>query len=389
MGTPRLRKDGKIYLIGESTHQIIGSKLPSNKQVLQVLFHNVREVKLTVDDSAKLVIEEVQIFWDKARIPVKRQDHSVEKLIKLYHELRSLQKKCTSRTEGFVRKENAFIEKLDDLFDIAHAEAEKLIKIEEDRLFLLNQRKKGRVGNMIGIDKKLAEKEKRIEERREKEAARLERALEASSSSLLEKMDSSSSESQSSNFSDLQPAASLEAIEKAPVPPKKRKQGSKNIITPKVVAALDKCKVSERDAVHLITSIVQALDIDVMPLTLSRTTIQRYREKIRIEASEKLKINFEELSLEAPVIHWDGKLFTNYSDPEKSKHDRLAVIVTSGKTEKILGVPKLENSTGREQATAIYEQLLNWNLQEDIKALCCDTTSSNLGHIKGAAVFDI
>ena len=42
---------------------------------------------------------------------------------------------------------------LDDLFDIAHADALKMIKIEEDKLFLISQRKKGRPGSMSGGDR--------------------------------------------------------------------------------------------------------------------------------------------------------------------------------------------------------------------------------------------
>ena len=64
------RKDSVVYLIGHYTHQIVGNKLPSNKQVLQVLFFNMREVKLSLRESAALTIKETSIFCDKARIPI-------------------------------------------------------------------------------------------------------------------------------------------------------------------------------------------------------------------------------------------------------------------------------------------------------------------------------
>lgn len=51
-----LREKDKIFLIGNDAHQIIGSKLPSNKQVLQVLFFNMRKVKLNLRQSAKIII---------------------------------------------------------------------------------------------------------------------------------------------------------------------------------------------------------------------------------------------------------------------------------------------------------------------------------------------
>lgn len=52
----------RIYLIGYSSYQLVGYKLPSNKQVLLVLFFNIREIMLSVRESARLVIDETLIF---------------------------------------------------------------------------------------------------------------------------------------------------------------------------------------------------------------------------------------------------------------------------------------------------------------------------------------
>lgn len=48
-----LRDSNKIFLVGHISNQIIGSKLPSKKQVLSVLFFNKRKVNLNLRDSAK------------------------------------------------------------------------------------------------------------------------------------------------------------------------------------------------------------------------------------------------------------------------------------------------------------------------------------------------
>lgn len=130
-----------IYLIERETNQILGSKLPSNKQVIQVLFYNMRCVKLSLRESARLVISEVVIFWQKARIPFREPQHCIAKLEALYNEWRMLQKHSKRRNETQEQKEHNFKEKLDDLFDIAHANALEIIKIEEDRQFLISQRK--------------------------------------------------------------------------------------------------------------------------------------------------------------------------------------------------------------------------------------------------------
>ena len=81
-----------IYLVGAANHQITGAKLPSNRQILAVLFFNIQEVKLTVSESANLVIRECILFGEKARIPTKSSPNCVKKLVDLHHVWRELQK---------------------------------------------------------------------------------------------------------------------------------------------------------------------------------------------------------------------------------------------------------------------------------------------------------
>jgi hypothetical protein len=57
---------------------------------------------------------------------------------------------------------------LDDLFDLAHQNAETMMNVEEDRAFLKLQRKKGRPGSMLGKDMILHGVEKRRERREQK-----------------------------------------------------------------------------------------------------------------------------------------------------------------------------------------------------------------------------
>lgn len=158
----------KVFLVGVIDQQITGSKLPSKRQCLSVLFYNMRFVGITLTESASLVIDECLIFWKKARIPTQDKAHCVKKLKKLYETLRNLEKSNKKTSEQCRKKERDFDESLDNLFDIAHAEALNIIKIEEDKQFLLLQREKGRVGCMIGVDKKLSQTEKRKEERERK-----------------------------------------------------------------------------------------------------------------------------------------------------------------------------------------------------------------------------
>ncbi|KAK3931071.1 UvrABC system protein C, partial [Frankliniella fusca] len=61
------------------------------------------------------------------------------------------------------------------------------------------------------------------------------------------------------------------------------------------------------------------------------------------------------------------------------KYDRLPVLVSGYDVEQILGVPRLESSSGKEQATVTYDLLKEWGLLERTVGTVFDTTSSNTG----------
>lgn len=144
-----MRKDRNVYLIGQYTSQIVGNKLPSKQQVLKLLFFNIRELHSNTRDSASLTMEEVYLFWRKAQIPTRDMQHCIIKLESLHEEWKSLLKRAKNPSEFHKQKERNFITGSEDLFDIAHANAFEIMTKEQDKEFLLNQRKKGRVGSII------------------------------------------------------------------------------------------------------------------------------------------------------------------------------------------------------------------------------------------------
>lgn len=163
----------------------------------------------------------------------------------------------------------------------------------------------------------------------------------------------------------------------------KKRRGTINVFNDQVVAALDKCRVSDRNAVHLVAAIAGAVNVDPTTLTLNKSSIRRIRQKIRQDRAANIKKVFQNTELNALVVHWDGKLLL---DLVKHKMvDRLPVVVSNGEIVKLLGVPALEDSKGKTQATAVYEVLEDWGLLSSVKALCCDTTASNLGIREGCA----
>ena len=129
--------------------------------------YNTRIVKLDLRSSAKLVVEEVSIFWQKAKIPTKDVYRCIDKVLSLHKKWSDLQKHSSRISGTHTKRETEFCEKLNDLFDIAHAGALDMMKCQEDKEFLLKQREKGRVGSMSGVDMKTSAVEKRTLERLE------------------------------------------------------------------------------------------------------------------------------------------------------------------------------------------------------------------------------
>ena len=78
----------------------------------------------------------------------------------MFAEWQALKRNANGRSETQMKKEQAFKADFNDLFDVAHADALTLIKITEDREFLVAQREKGRRGCMSSVDKQLEKKEK-------------------------------------------------------------------------------------------------------------------------------------------------------------------------------------------------------------------------------------
>ena len=157
-------KDPPVWLVGDRAPELCGRKLPSKREVLQVFFYFHLTEKKTVQESAKLVTEQLIKFWDRARIPYRQTYHVIKKIKDLFADWQKLHKNKnnkTKRSQTHIDKENKFSEDLDDLMDIAHQNALDMIIIEEDKLFLIAQREDGRRGYMSEVDTDLAEKEKR------------------------------------------------------------------------------------------------------------------------------------------------------------------------------------------------------------------------------------
>lgn len=183
-------------------------------------------------------------------------------------------------TEIHKRREHDFQMNLDNLFDIAHADALQMIKIEEDKVFLQQQREPGRQGCLAGVDQKLSGKEDRARQRKIDEEKRRLKATsipESSSSYDYSPLDQSPTSSVLSDRSLDEPALTLPVAPQVTVV----KRGRKDFISPKLVAALDRCQLSTRDSVYVLQATIEALDLNIDDYPVNKSSIQRIRTQTR------------------------------------------------------------------------------------------------------------
>ncbi|XP_025415275.1 uncharacterized protein LOC112686988 [Sipha flava] len=310
----------------------------------------MRVVNLNLNDSSGLVADECLLFWKKARIPTQHHCDVVRKIKNVYESWRSLDKNKTRKSATQQYNEKKFQNSLNNLFDIAHKDAFNIIKIEEDRQFLTLQRQEGRVGYMIGVDKKLCA----VEERRSEQEQRRELFKQTNidygtgPTNSVDVVESISSDDER----DVLNSKDSEICESITMPVK-NKRGRKEIMNSRLASALDKCKVSDRDAVHLLIACAEVFNVDVKDYAISRSSIKRARESFRYQISSEIKTAFHQLNLNSVVVHWDSKILPNLIRTENV--DRLPVIITAPNVEQLLGIPHLSSGTGKEISSAVYD----------------------------------
>jgi len=149
-----------------------------------------------------------------------------------------------------------------------------------------------------------------------------------------------------------------------------------------VAGALDRVNIPDRGATYVIGTVAKALGHDISSVTLPRNSIRRSRFRNR----EKPAIVEQEFIHNTPLLHWDGKLLPDITG-SKETVDRIAVLVTGGGEEMLLGVPKIGCSTGKQQAEACLTTLDEWGIRQQIRGLVLDATVSNTGLKNGACTF--
>ena len=100
--------------------------------------------------------------------------------------------------------------------------------------------------------------------------------------------------------------------------------------------------------------------------------------------AKDIKTDFQDCVPDVIIVYWDDKLLPGL-DFRSAKEERLLVLIFEEK-ELLLAVPKLDSSSGNAQAKAVLDALHDWNLDDQVQIMCCDTTASNTGRLNGDCV---
>ncbi|GBM57673.1 hypothetical protein AVEN_222529-1 [Araneus ventricosus] len=139
-----------------------------------------------------------------------------------------------------------------------------------------------------------------------------------------------------------------------------------------------------RDSVFILEADLGALGCNIDEFPISKSSSKRIRTQKQKERFENIKIDFQNEVPDIVTLHWDVKLLLALS-ARKSKEERLPIVISYGIKKELIAVPRMDNSTGKEEAQAVWKAILDWNLEDKVQILCCDTTASNIGLLNGAS----
>lgn len=123
---------------------------------------------------------------------------------------------------------------------------------------------------------------------------------------------------------------------------RKSEPSKPEIITEDVAEALDRAKLSDRQALKIILPVMDAMGQDPADVPISRSTISRKRKHAQKAIAQKIRKEF--IPADPMVVHFDGKLLENPNG--SGKVERLPTLVSWDGSEKLLGTPALVKGTG-------------------------------------------
>ena len=426
-----MSKKPKVATRGATDHFLIGhpqsslesgGKLPVSRQILQYLKflqslpgNEKRPVKSIIScplmtgqytadckgsvgcssSGDKCVVSAVSEYWSKAGIPSISHQAISAKVLKLLDEWKQVCKDKQRVNAAALSKREAFVEKLNMLFDIAAADA--IQAIQGDRLrspearqsdidFYLDQKGK-RIGYMSRLDdihKNAVERKKK----REEDEIRKREALDHGATSTPQ----AGSDQNDDSEPEPEPSDNLDDDFVGPSVKKPKKPDSIPLLVPRNIVetvALNskRFKLSDVATASNLALIVNESNGNLEDFILSTSTVRRRGISAVKKNAEEVKETFKNnLSAKDLTLHFDGKSVKELTSGQHLEQERIAIIVTSPTLDhpQVLGVPPAKSSKGVDQKQVLEKVLEEWGLSEHIMALGFDTTASNTGVYSGA-----
>src|SRR6218665_2064649 len=168
---------------------------------------------------------------------------------------------------------------------------------------------------MIGGDKVLAAKEERTRLRKEKEAQRRQR-LEEPGPSVYERVWSTDEEEDLKEAEEeMEEEKSLSSAVAPTASEPVSKRAANTVITPRLAAALDRARVSDRNATLILAEAALSLYCSAAEITANRSSIRRQRKGCLTNFAASIKKDCGKGSVPL-VVHWDGKLLQDLTGKE-------------------------------------------------------------------------
>ena len=407
------------FLIGQSQNNLdSGGKLPVSRKILQYLKflqslpgQGGRPVKSIIScpfstgtvnadckgqvgcssRSEKCVVSAVTEYWGKAGIPTLTHQAISDKVFKLLNEWKQIVKDKSKSSVAVISKREAFVKKLDTLFDIAAKNAIEVIQgdrlrsaeaRQSDNDFYLDQ-KGERIGYMSSLDEVYKNTVEKKKKREEEEMKRKE---------ALQKSDSLDREVEVDEGDEREPSDDDSEDFVGPTARRPKKPETVPLLVPRNIVetvALNskRFKLSDVATASNIALIVNESNGNLDDFIVSTSTVRRRGISAVKNNAEEIKNCFKSsLSSKDLTLHFDGKSVKEFTGGQHLEQERIAIIVTSPTLEhpQVLGVPPAESSKGVDQQQVVENVLEEWGLKEHIMALGFDTTASNTGVHAGA-----
>lgn len=340
----------KYWLIGQTKEKFSGNKLPRSIDVLRVFFHQHLVCKDIIKTCTIDVTRKIIYIWRTAGIPIVEERSIVRKLKLMLKNFAAIKKNNNRKTETQANKENRLKKQLYQLFDVSIKNAEESL-CENKKNFLLDQRLNRKLKiqsddqSIVTGDTTLTTTQvvatneiesmvaahhlEEFNEMENEECSDLEEELAEEEN---DDFESTLSSYFKSKFSEKVPSF-------LPKLPRNETILGTIIKSNEVCSTLDRITMSSPEFIMLAASIGRALGEDISRSVFSRSTLDRKRNASRNVICSKIKEEFHE-KVEPPiVIHFDGKLMEDYTNPNrelrKAKVDRVAIVATGymlGKT---------------------------------------------------------